>query len=53
VEDGEDLGLSSGEMLADEAGVESVVTIRRRAASAGKAVVVMVYSAVEERLICA
>lgn len=42
VEEGELLGLSSGEMLADEVGVESVVANRRRAVSEGRAVVVMV-----------
>jgi hypothetical protein len=41
VEEGEDLGLSRGEMLVEEAGVDSVVAIRRRTASEGRAVVLM------------
>ena len=39
VEDEEGRGLSAGEMLAEEVGVESVVASRRRAASCGRAVV--------------
>lgn len=39
VEDEEGRGLSVGEMSAEEVGVESVVAIRRRAASCSKAVV--------------
>jgi len=39
VEDEEGRGLSAGEMLVEEVGVESVVASRRRAASCGKAVV--------------
>jgi len=42
VEEGEDLGLSRGEILVEEAGVDSVVAKRRRAASDCRAVVAMV-----------
>ena len=42
VDEGEDLGLSRGEMFAEEAGVESAVANRRRTASEGSAEVVMV-----------
>jgi hypothetical protein len=41
VDEGEDLGLSRGEMLAEDMGVESVVAMRRRIASEGSAVEVM------------
>jgi hypothetical protein len=41
VEDLDVLGLSRGEMLADEVGVDSVVANLRRAASLGSAVVLM------------
>jgi hypothetical protein len=39
VEDEEGRGLSAGEMLVEDVGVESVVASRRRAASCGRAVV--------------
>ena len=42
VDEGEFRGLSRGEILAEDEGVESVVAKRRRAASEGRAVVVMV-----------
>lgn len=48
MDEGDDLGLSRGEMLAEETGVESVVAIRRRIASLGKAVVAMVLEGVIE-----
>ncbi len=41
MEEGEDLGLSMGEMSVDVAGVESAVAMRRKAVSDGRAVVVM------------
>ncbi len=49
VDEGDDLKLSRGEMVVEEAGVESVVVVRRRAASEGKAVVVMVVFEVGRR----
>jgi hypothetical protein len=42
VEEGELLGLSRGEMLVEEFGVDSVVADRRRAASECRAVVAMI-----------
>lgn len=44
VEDGDDRGLSIGEMLVEVVGVESAVARRRRAVSEGRAVVVMAMS---------
>ena len=48
VDEGDDRGLSAGEMLVDVAGVESVVAMRRAAVSDGRAVVLMV---VQRRLL--
>jgi len=42
VDDAECLGLSAGEISAEDVGVDSVVASRRRAVSDSKAVVVMV-----------
>lgn len=50
VEDAEGRGLSMGEMLAEEAGVESAVASLRRTASCGKAVVDMLNEASETRI---
>jgi hypothetical protein len=41
VDEGDDRGLSIGEMSVEVVGVDSVVCMRRRAASLGRAVVVM------------
>lgn len=49
VDDGEGRGLSAGEMLADELGVESAVGRRRRAALCGRAVVDMVNGTKREK----